>query len=525
MSLLLRELSLFLTEVEEDIPLKIAERLNIPSDQIYSWKIVRKGIDARRRKNILRVYSIEFCCVDEAKVLADNSQLNTLSTVKEGAPVIIPQATERGHVVVVGMGPAGLFTALSLAESGIKVTLIERGRSVAERLADVRSFWAGEGLDPESNIQFGEGGAGTFSDGKLTSRMNDPLIQYVLQRLVDFGAPAEILCHAKPHIGSDRLRKTLVLLRKRLLGLGATIRFSTRLTGLELVQGKVRAAIVNDLETIPCDRLVLATGHSARDTYEMLNKLRIALERKAFAIGLRIEHPLELINEIQYGIKHHPNLPTADYRLAWNNKQTGRGVYSFCMCPGGKVVNASSENRHLVVNGMSDYKRDYPYSNSALVVTVGPDDFHTVDVCAGISFQRHWEHAAFKAGGCSWSAPAQSVVEFLTGKGSLVETSCRPAVKHADLNDCLPPYVASEIRQALPHFERKMRGFVSHEATLIGVETRTSAPVRIVRDRGGQSVSTPGLYPAGEGAGYAGGIMSAAVDGIKTAISIIQSFG
>ena len=524
MALFLRELTLSLTEQEDQLPLKIAQRLAIDYHQISDWKIVRKGIDARKKSNVLRVYTVEFSCADEADVLAQNSELKTLGKVTEKSSFNVPRLTNPGHIVIVGMGPAGLFSAVILAEAGATVTLLERGKPVTERLADVRSFWAGGELNPESNIQFGEGGAGTFSDGKLTCRVNDPLIRSVLQRLVAFGAPEDILWQAKPHIGSDRLRKTLLLIRQHLAGLGVEIRFGTRLTGLDLNLGRVAAARVNNGEPIACQRLVLATGHSARDTYYMLDDFHVAMEQKAFAVGLRIEHPLELINEIQYGMRQHPNLPTADYRLAWNNKKSGRGVYSFCMCPGGQVVNASSEAGHLVVNGMSDYKRDYPYSNSALVVTVSPADFKHAGVRAGIQFQRHWEKAAFAAGGRNWRAPAQSVTEFLSGKGAPSTTSCRPEVVHADLQQCLPTFVTSEIRHALPHFERKMRGFISQEATLIGVETRTSAPLRIIRNHTGESVSTPGLFPAGEGAGYAGGIMSAAVDGIKTAVSIIHSF-
>lgn len=524
MALLIRELPLLLDENEGLIPVKIADRLGIDVGQIDSWKIVRKGIDARKKQNILRVYTVEFDCVGELDVLARNAHVKTLAPAVPSSPVIIPALPSAGHVIIAGMGPAGLFAALTLAEAGCCVTLIERGKPVKERLQDVRSFWDGDGLNPESNIQFGEGGAGTFSDGKLTSRMNNPLIQAVLKRLVEFGAPEEILWQAKPHIGSDRLRKILLLFRQHLLRLGVVIRFSTRLTGFEMNQGKVSGAVVDGDEVLPCDRLILATGHSARDTYTMLKDTGVTLEQKSFAIGLRVEHPLELINQIQYGIEGHPNLPAADYRLAWNNPKTGRGVYSFCMCPGGMVVNASSEQGRLVVNGMSEFKRDHPYSNSALVVTVTPADFASSDVYAGVEFQHRWEEAAFAAGGGSWRAPAQSVTGFLYGKGALSATSCRPGVTPADLQTCLPAFVAAEIRHALPHFDRKMHGFISQEATLIGVETRTSAPLRIVRAHTGESVSTPGLYPAGEGAGYAGGIMSAAVDGIKSAISIIHSF-
>ncbi len=524
MPLLLREISLRLDEDESLLVSVVASRLGIDPGEISSWEIVRKGIDARKKPDVLRVYSVLFCCRDEAAVLARNAHLANLEIAPEQIPVVIPTLSRPSRVVVTGMGPAGLFAALTLAEAGARVTLIERGKPVAERLEEVRSFWNGGELNPESNIQFGEGGAGTFSDGKLTSRMNNPLIRTVLERLVRFGAPREILWQAKPHIGSDRLRKVLVLFREYLTELGVDIRFSTRLTGIEKHRSGIAGVIVNDREPIPCDRLVLATGHSARDIYYLLRDLGVALEQKPFAIGLRVEHPLELINQIQYGMRSHPQLPAADYRLAWNNPKTGRGVYSFCMCPGGVVVNASSETGRLVVNGMSDFRRDAPYSNSALVVSVTTADFKDSDVCAGIRFQRRWEEAAFRAGGGNWRAPAQSVSEFLTGRGRLRQTSCLPEVAHADLERCLPAFVSRELRAALPHFERKMKGFVSQEATLIGVETRTSAPVRIVRRDNGESPSCAGLYPAGEGAGYAGGIMSAAVDGIRAATAVIQSY-
>ena len=522
MALQLREIALSLAEQEESLGQKVAELLGLENNQISGLKIVRKGIDARKKSNVLRIYTVQFSCPDEADVLQQHADLKTLAAVasQEDATFTVMPLTRKATVLVVGMGPAGLFSALTLAEAGARVVLLERGRPVAERLQDVRAFWSGAELNPESNIQFGEGGAGTFSDGKLTSRLNHPLIRQVLERLVEFGAPQEILWQAKPHIGSDRLRQVLVRFRDHLVRLGVDIRFSARLTGLETSAGKVRAGIVNAAERIPCDALVLACGHSARDTYQLLSEEQVALEGKPFAIGLRVEHPLELINQIQYGMPKHRHLPAADYRLAWNDPQTGRGVYSFCMCPGGEVVNASSEAGGLVVNGMSDFQRAAPRSNSALVVSVTTKDFPGTDPCAGIRFQRHWEQAAYRAGGANWRAPAQPLLEFLHGRGGQLDSSCRPGVASADLNDCLPAFVSMELRRALPQFEKKMRGFICREASLIGVETRTSAPLRILRDNHGESLSHQGLFPAGEGAGYAGGIMSAAIDGIKTALTI-----
>ncbi len=523
MSLRLREVALRLDEQENVLPDKIAALLTIPRTEINNWKIVRKGIDARRKPEVLRVYTIEFSHADEAALLQRHRQNHCLiAAALQPMPEILVLKTQP-RVLVVGMGPAGLFAALQLIETGALVTLIERGKAVAERVRDVDNFWSGGKLDPESNIQFGEGGAGTFSDGKLTSRLNHPLMRQVLETLVRFGAPEEILLQAKPHVGSDRLRKVLINFRQHLLALGVDIRFSTRLDGLQIQQGSICAGLSEGQE-FRCDQLVLALGHSARDTYQMLQGAAVALEAKPFAVGLRVEHPLDLINHIQYGREKHPQLPAAEYSLAWNDPQSGRGVYSFCMCPGGMVVNAASEPGALVVNGMSNFSRVAEFSNSALVVAVRPEDFDADGPLAGIAFQRKWEQRAYQIGGGNWRAPAQPLLEFLGGQSGPLRSSCRPAVVHADLSNCLPAFVIDGLRKALPQFNRRMRGFVGPEATLIGVETRTSAPVRILRDGSGESISHPGLFPVGEGAGYAGGIMSAAVDGLKTAKNILQRY-
>jgi uncharacterized FAD-dependent dehydrogenase len=524
MLLRLREIPLELDEEESQLPQKIAALLQFPAAEISAWGIVRIGIDARKKSRILRVYTVDFEVEKGAELLAAHQSNQRLVKTPENTLSTGRQIKCKPEIVVVGMGPAGLFAALELAEAGAKVTLLERGKPVKERLQDVRKFWNERQLNPESNIQFGEGGAGTFSDGKLTSRLNHPHMRSVLQTMVRFGAPEEILYLAKPHVGSDRLRGVLVNFRQHLQQLGVDIRFSSKLTALEQKHGKVQGVIINDAEQLQADQLVLAVGHSARDTYQMLHGSGLAMERKAFAVGLRVEHPLELINRIQYGMEQHPRLPAAEYSLAWNNKQTGRGVYSFCMCPGGTVVNAASEPGRLVVNGMSNFKRNAELSNSALVVAVRPDDFDGLDPLAGVRFQRHWEEQAYLAGGEDWSAPAQPLLEFLQGQSGRLRSSCQPQVTHVDLASCLPGIVTSELRQALPHFNRRMKGFISAEATLIGVETRTSAPLRLLRNAEGESVSHPGVFPAGEGAGYAGGIMSAAVDGMKIAHKIIAKY-
>jgi len=521
MTLRLREIPLHLGEDEQQLPERVAKRVGLPAKDILDLKIVRRGIDARRKPDVLRVYEVEFRCADETALLAKQKK----SGLRRVEPLpALPAYSLSGKLrtLVVGMGPAGLFAALKLAESGARVHLIERGEPVEDRIGKVKRFWEGGPLDTRSNIQFGEGGAGTFSDGKLNSRLGHPWMRHVLETLVRFGAPGEILWQAKPHVGSDRLRAVLIRFREHLLGLGVTIRYSTRLDGLLVAAGRLRGGRFESGEELACDHLVLAPGHSARDTYRMLEQAGVALTSKPFAVGLRVEHPRELINFIQYGHRNHPQLPAAEYAMAWNDKRTGRGIYSFCMCPGGVVVNASSEEGGIVVNGMSLFKRDGELSNSALVVSVRPEDFPGEDALAGMRFQRRWEEEAYRASGGHWRAPAQPLLEFLRGKGGLLRSSCRPQVVHADLSRCLPDFVIDELRLALPQFDRRMPGFVGPEATLIGVETRSSAPLRILRGDDGQSLSHPGLYPAGEGAGYAGGIMSSAVDGLRAADKILR---
>lgn len=516
----LRDIPLSLEEDEALLPGKIADELGIDSELLLQVRVVRRGIDARRKPRIVRVLTVEFTVADEAEFLAGHPHPRLEPVVEPVPPATAPLATGC-RVLVVGMGPAGLFAALALARRGAAVILVEQGRPVEERVHDVRRFWAGDGLEAASNVQFGEGGAGTFSDGKLTTRLNHPWNRLVLQTLVECGAPEEILTQAKPHVGTDRLRLVLIGFRRRLQELGVAIRFGSRLTGLRVDGGRIGAGILDQREEVDCQALVLAPGHSARATYEMLQTAQVAMALKPFAVGLRVEHPAELINRIQYGLPAHPQLPPAEYALAWNDPQTGRGIYSFCMCPGGEVVNAASEAGALVVNGMSGRRRAGAFSNSALVVAVRPDDLPGSDPLAGVRFQRHWEQAAFAAGGGHWLAPAQRLQNFLSGRGSApVHSTCRPGVREADLRQVLPSFAVEGLRRALPQFERRMRGFTGAEAVLIGVETRTSAPLRIVRGEDGQSISHPGLYPAGEGAGYAGGIMSAALDGLKTAEQI-----
>ncbi|HAD04783.1 MAG: hypothetical protein A2091_11755 [Desulfuromonadales bacterium GWD2_61_12] len=521
MTLRLREVPLELEADESGLATVVASELGVAFGAVHNLHIVRVAVDARRKSRLLKVYTIEFDLEDEPGTLARNRSNPRLEAVP---PVSLPDffaIPGRSRALVVGMGPAGLFAALGLARSGVDVTLVEQGRAVETRVRDVERFWSGGGLDPGSNVQFGEGGAGTFSDGKLTTRINHPWTRLVLQTLVDCGAPEAILTEAKPHIGTDRLRLVLIRFRQLLQRLGVDIRFETRLTALACDGRQLRAGRFGSDE-IACDNLILAPGHSARDTYAMLHAAGVHLEAKAFAMGVRVEHPVELINSIQYGLPHHPRLPNAEYSLTWNDPVSGRGIYSFCMCPGGEVVIASSEPGGVVVNGMSRLRRDRPFSNSALVVAVRPDDFSGSGPLSGVAFQRSWEEAAFRSGGGDYRAPAQNLLSFLgRGSGPLCSTA-RPGVHEADLSQVLPPFVTEGIRLALPHFDRRMRGFITGEATLLGVESRTSAPLRIVRGEDGQSISHSGLYPAGEGAGYAGGIISAALDGLRSAEKIVQ---
>lgn len=525
MPLILREVTLSLEQEESLLPVVVGRELGLKPGELKDWRIVRRGIDARKKPRVLRVYTVEFSADKEDEILSRNLGNRRL---EPSLTPDLPSARSLGsghRVLVVGMGPAGLFAALRLAQFGLPVTLVERGRPVEERVGDVRRFWSGGGLDSESNVQFGEGGAGTFSDGKLTTRVNHPWTRLVLQHLVDFGAPEEILIQAKPHVGTDRLRLVLINFRRELLRLGVDIRYRTTLAGLEITGGRVCAGITEDGGELACDSLVLAPGHSARDTYRMLHRAGVRLECKPFAVGLRVEHPAELINSIQYGHPRHPHLPAAEYALTYNDPVSGRGIYSFCMCPGGEVVVASSEPEGVVVNGMSHQSRGGDRSNSALVVTVRTSDFEGDDPLAGVRFQRFWEKAAFRAGGGDYRAPAQNLMAFAgRGNGPLVSTA-RPGVAEADMNEVLPPFISDALRRALPQFDRRMRGFLTAEATLTGVETRTSAPLRILRGGDGQSVSHPGLYPAGEGAGYAGGIMSAALDGLRAAEQIATIAG
>lgn len=518
--------------IDEDISLlkkKAAKKLRIKSEYIKNLKILRESIDARRKNNIKFNYMLEINCENEKKIVCKSN----LKDVKINPPeykeeIEIGNKKLSSRPVIVGMGPAGMFAALRFATYGYKPIVIERGESVEERSKSVDDFWKTGKLNTESNVQFGEGGAGTFSDGKLTTRIKDRRCSFILEEFVKAGAPEEIIYSGKPHIGTDVLKVVVKNIRETIKSLGGEIKFNSKLEDFVVKDGKLKSIVVNK-EEIPCENLILAIGHSSRDTYEMLYKNSVSIESKPFAIGVRVEHLREMIDVNQYGkYANHPRLKAADYRLTYRSKNTGRSVYSFCMCPGGVVVGASSEKDELVVNGMSYYKRDGKNSNSAIVVSVSPEDFDCTTPLGGIEFQRHYEKLAYKLGGGNYKAPVQLVKDFLEDRESLrlgkVEPSYKPGYEFRQVSQCLPSYVVDSLKEGFVSFDRKIEGFKGEGAIITGIETRTSAPVRIKRNEKLESLSLKGLYPAGEGAGYAGGIISAAVDGVKVAESIIGEY-
>ncbi|MGD0622832.1 MAG: FAD-dependent protein [Thermacetogeniaceae bacterium] len=509
-----------LQEDESDLRRKIVSLLGIRDGDLIGYELLRQSVDARWRGRVSIAYTVA------ARVRHEN---RVLATRRPGVAGFVPESYDYVQPgteplvdppVIVGMGPGGLFAGLVLSQLGYRPLLLERGEDVESRRRQVSAFWNSGQLDGESNVQFGEGGAGTFSDGKLTTLIRDPRCRKVLEELVAAGAPEQILYLNKPHIGTDRLQAVVKNLRGTIVSNGGAVRFRARVTGLVLTGGEVRGVIVNGSERIDSRVVLLATGHSARDTYAMLMEHGVALSQKPFSVGVRIEHPQSLIDAAQFGPQAgHPRLGPADYKLAYH-APGGRSAYTLCMCPGGQVIAAASEAGGVVTNGMSSYLRDGSNANSALLVGVTPDDYGGDHPLAGIDWQRRWERLAFAAGGRGYRAPVQLLGDFLDGRVSRgfgrVAPSYRPGTAFAELDGCLPPYVTATIREAIPFFDSRVQGFAMPEALLTGVETRSSSPVRI--DRDGQLVaSVRGLYPVGEGAGYAGGIMSSAVDGIKAA--------
>ncbi len=517
-------IKLSLNEDESELKHKLVKKLKVNPSDIVRYNIFRQAVDARKRNRIHFVYTVDVELANENKVL---NKLQD-SEVKVAPPQqyeFVPTGKEilYHRPVVVGTGPAGLFAGLLLAQMGYSPLLLERGADVDARTEIVNSFWHTANLNEECNVQFGEGGAGTFSDGKLTTLIKDKRCGKVLEELVLAGAPEKITYSHKPHVGTDILRSVVKGIRKRITELGGEVRFNAKLTGIMVENGRMQGVKVNNSEVLATDVLVLAIGHSARDTFTMLFDQGVHMSPKPFSIGVRVEHPQELINRAQYkDLAGHPKLGPAEYKLAYH-APGGRSAYTFCMCPGGTVVAAASEAGHVVTNGMSEFARDKPNANSALLVGVKPEDFSSVHPLAGIDFQRQWESRAFASGGKDYRAPAQLVGDFLADRPSKalgsVEPSYTMSVKPADLKNSLPEYVIKTLREAICKFDSKIKGFALPDAVLTGVETRSSSPVRIQRNELGES-NIAGLYPAGEGAGYAGGIISSAVDGMRMAENI-----
>ena len=527
----IQELKLPLDHPEPALRQAILKRLGVSDQNLVSFTVFKRAYDARKTSAIQLIYTIDADVKEEPSVLkrlSRDKQIVPTPDLDYRPPLQAQSGAKRP--VVVGMGPCGLFAGLLLAEMGFNPIILERGKIVRERTVDTFKFWRKGVLNPGSNAQFGEGGAGTFSDGKLYSQIKDPrhLGRKVLTEFVEAGAPDEILYVSKPHIGTFRLVSMIEHMRGKIERLGGEIRFEHQVTDILLHERhgekQVAAVVLANGEAIETDHLVMALGHSARDTFEMLHGRGVFFEAKPFSIGVRIEHPQSIIDCARFGPSAgHPILGAADYKLA-HHASNGRSVYSFCMCPGGTVVAAASEDGRLVTNGMIQYSRHERNANAGIVVGVTPEDFPEdarANPLAGIAFQRHWEEKAYVAGGASWFAPCQLVGDFLknqpsTALGSVIP-SYKPGVTPTDLNLCLPEYATTAMRQALQAFGRQIQGFSMDEAVMTGVETRTSSPVRMTRGADFQSLNVKGLYPSGEGAGYAGGILSAAVDGIKVA--------
>ncbi|MCW2390175.1 putative FAD-dependent dehydrogenase [Sphingobium sp. B11D3B] len=530
-------LTLPLDHPDDALAPAIAARLGIPQTDLLSHEVVRRGNDARRKSAILLVYSVDVALRDEAAVLArfaGDKDVRPRPDTDYRFVARAPEGWSGLRPVVIGAGPCGLFAGLILAQMGFRPIIVDRGKVVRERTKDTWGLWRRSQLNPDSNVQFGEGGAGTFSDGKLYCRVKDPrfLGRKVLEEFVRAGAPEDILTEAHPHIGTFRLVTMVESMRRTIEGLGGEYRWQTRVDGLELDRSPdgnmaLRGLHLHDGSFLETDHVVLAVGHSARPTFEMLHERGVFIEPKPFSIGVRIEHPQAWVDEARYGrYAKHPVLGAAAYSLS-HHCANGRTVYSFCMCPGGRVVAATSEEGRVVTNGMSQYSRAEFNANSGLVVGIDPARDYPDGPLAGIALQRHWESLAFVAGGSNYCAPGQTVGDFLAGRASTelgsITPSYKPGVTMTDLSSCLPDFVLESFHEAIPAFGRQIARYDHPDVVMTGVETRTSSPIRITRGKDYQSLNVARLFPAGEGAGYAGGILSAAMDGIKVAEAVAQS--
>ena len=521
----LNEVKLPLNHNEDALPAVILQKLGIASEDMLSFEVFKRAYDARNKVDILLIYTVDIQLTNQAELLAQFSNDPHVRETPDMTYKFVAQAPDNLKLrpVVIGFGPCGLFAALILAQMGFKPIVLERGKAVRERTKDVFGFWRKKPLDTESNVQFGEGGAGTFSDGKLYSQIKDRKHygRKVLHEFVAAGAPDEILYVSKPHIGTFKLVNMVEKMRAQIIELGGEIRFSTRVDKVDIQDQKLKGLHLSNDEYLPCEHAILAVGHSARDTFEMLYEQGVYVEAKPFSIGFRIEHEQSMIDKCRFGDNAgNPILGAADYKLVYHCKN-GRSVYSFCMCPGGIVVAAASEAGRVVTNGMSQYSRHERNANSAIVVGITPEQDYPEHPLAGIALQRKLEELAYKVGGENYHAPAQLIGDFLQGKSSeqlgTVSPSYTPGITLTDLAKVVPSYIVEAIREAIPAFDKQIKGFAKADGLLTGVETRTSSPICIKRGKDLQSINTAGLFPAGEGAGYAGGIWSAGIDGIKVA--------